>query len=203
MSHKVLFSGLLATGMVVVIGCGSQSHTKEKFGHFNGKVVAEWLKGGRAMKLTQDFAYTDSTGKQWNAPAGSIVDGASIPKAFWSIIGGPFDGKYRDASVVHDVACQKKEEPWQDVHLMFYNACRCGGVDEKKAKLMYWAVYLGGPRWVRKLVEQGKPVYETWSPPIENFSDEQLQKMKKYMETNNPSLEELRALKPDSLELGP
>ena len=101
-------------------------------------------------------------------PAGSVVDGASIPQVFWSLVGGPFEGEYRNASVVHDVACDRKSEPWEAVHLMFYNACRCGGVGEKKAKLLYWAVYLGGPRWVRKVVENGMPVYEALRPPIEN-----------------------------------
>lgn len=30
---------------------------------------------------------------------------------------------------------------------MFYEACRCGGVDDTQAKMMYYAVYHFGPRW--------------------------------------------------------
>jgi len=30
---------------------------------------------------------------------------------------------------------------------MFYDACLCGGVGETKAKVMYWAVRIFGPKW--------------------------------------------------------
>src|SRR5229473_500744 len=72
---------------------------------------------------------------------------ASIPRAFWSVIGGPLEGQYRNASVFHDVACDQKSQPWKTVHRMFYNAMRWSGVYEIKAKIMYYAVYNFGPRW--------------------------------------------------------
>jgi hypothetical protein len=84
---------------------------------------------------------------KWIAPKGSIIDGASIPKPFWSVVGGPLDGAYRNASVLHDIACKDKKRPWEDVHLMFYQAMRCSDVPVAKAKMMYWAVYHFGPRW--------------------------------------------------------
>lgn len=119
----------------------------DAFGRFDGRVVAHWSDDGRNMTLEEDFAYLDPRGRRWDAPAGSVVNGASIPQTFWSLIGGPFEGPYRNASVVHDVACDRMAAPWEDVHLMFYEACLCGGVDERRAKLMYWAVYQFGPRW--------------------------------------------------------
>jgi len=119
----------------------------EDYGRFLGKVVAEWLSNGRDMKLVQPFAYVDPTGTTWDAPAGSVVDGASIPKFAWSIIGGPFEGKYRDASVIHDVACEQKRRSWQDAHRAFYTGMLADGVNETKAKVMYGAVYHFGPRW--------------------------------------------------------
>ena len=36
------------------------------------------------------FSYVDPNGKSWSVRPGTIVNGASIPAAFWSIIGGPF-----------------------------------------------------------------------------------------------------------------
>jgi Protein of unknown function (DUF1353) len=102
---------------------------------------------GRLVRLTEDYAFVDAKGKKWDAPKGSTVDGASIPRVFWTLIGGPLEGKYRNASVVHDVACDRKTSKWRDVHRMFYDAMRCSGVDEAKAKTMYWAVYQCGPRW--------------------------------------------------------
>ena len=114
---------------------------------FVGDVVGKWLEHPRQMQLEQDFVFIDKTGFRWCATKGSIVDGASIPKIFQTIIGSPFVGMYRRASVVHDVYCQTKSQPHKEVHKMFYNAMRLDGVNYIKAKTMYFAVRLGGPKW--------------------------------------------------------
>src|SRR5439155_17631427 len=75
------------------------------FGRFKGQVIALWLDDGRNMQTTQRFAYIDAKGKEWVAPANSVVNGASIPASLWSVVGGPYEGQYRNASVVHDVYC--------------------------------------------------------------------------------------------------
>lgn len=54
---------------------------------------------------------------------------------------------YRDASVIHDVACVARTRPWREVHETFYFAMRASGVGEVQAKVMYAAVYHFGPRW--------------------------------------------------------
>ncbi|HYN81189.1 MAG TPA: DUF1353 domain-containing protein [Gemmatimonadaceae bacterium] len=120
------------------------------WGKFEGALQTEWLSNGRDMKLLAAFAYVDQASMRWAAPTGSIVNGASIPQPFWSFIGGPFEGKYRNASVVHDVACDRRDKPWKDVHRMFYNASRLGGVGLVSGKVMYFAVYHWGPRWKRQ-----------------------------------------------------
>lgn len=117
------------------------------YGRFVGSVVVEWLDDGRLMKLIAPFAYIAPDGLQWDAPAGSIIDGASIPRFAWSIIGGPFEGKYRNASVIHDVACDERLRSWQEVHQTFYTAMLASDVDKITAKIMYAAVYHFGPRW--------------------------------------------------------
>src|SRR5262245_25965285 len=117
------------------------------FGRFEGQVRAEWTDPDRVMRLLADFAYHDPDAHRWLAPAESPIDGASIPRPLWTLVGSPFTGRYRRASVVHDVACVVRSQPWRRVHRMFYNACRCGGVGEIKAKVMYAAVYRFGPRW--------------------------------------------------------
>jgi hypothetical protein len=119
----------------------------EDFGRFVGDVVAKWDKDGRIMTLTEPFAYISPSGDRWDAPKGSKIDGASIPRMAWSLIGGPFEGKYRDASVIHDVACVMRNRPWRDTHLAFYTAMLASGVERSKAKIMYSAVYHFGPRW--------------------------------------------------------
>jgi hypothetical protein len=123
------------------------------FGNFVGKVAVTWDDDGRNMTLERDFTYIDPHGKPWLAPTGAVINGASIPRLFWSAIGGPFEGKFRNASVIHDTACEAQKEPWEDVHRMFYNAMRCSRVGEGQAQTMYWAVYHFGPRW-RQMASQ-------------------------------------------------
>lgn len=118
-----------------------------EFGRYEGSVIAQFKDDGLTMELLKDFYYTDPTGHRWHAPAGSIIDGASIPKPAWSFIGGPFEGQYRNASVIHDVACVKKSRPWKATHRAFYTGMLASGVSPTKAKVMYAAVYHFGPRW--------------------------------------------------------
>ena len=73
--------------------------------YFENDVVTIWLTGSdedRDLELTRDFAFVEPTGR-WDAPAGSVVNGASIPSGLRSIIGSPFVGNYRRAAVIHDV----------------------------------------------------------------------------------------------------
>lgn len=122
-----------------------------RVGEYSGTVKAEWLVKTREMKLLEPFAFKGPDCKSWPVPKGALVDGASIPQVFWSVIGGPFEGRYRDASVVHDYYCKIKSEPWEKVHDMFYDAMLANGVDSNKAALMFYAVRWFGPKWVIKL----------------------------------------------------
>jgi hypothetical protein len=108
MKRAALVALALATiGAVTLFARGPRTHSD--YGRFVGDVVGIWLPDGRDMKLQFDFAYIDPLERKWDAPRGSIVNGADIPMEFWSIAGGPFEGKYRKASVLHDVACQVKK----------------------------------------------------------------------------------------------
>src|SRR5574338_1005060 len=143
----------LATGLA---GCAS-SHSGDnqpgidqtipgatKWGHYDGEPVTKWNPDGRTMTLLTELRYTDPKGEVWVAPIGSVVDGASIPRYLWSFMGGPFEGKYRNASVLHDVAYGEHKRPWQDCDRMFYYAMRCSGVGGTEAKTMYYALYKFG-----------------------------------------------------------
>jgi hypothetical protein len=109
------------------------------------------------MTLITELRYTDPQGLVWVAPIGSVVDGASIPRYLWSIMGGPFEGKYRNASVLHDVAYGEHNRPWQDCDRMFYYAMRCSGVSAVEAKTMFYALYRFGHHW-KFPIKRGKPV---------------------------------------------
>lgn len=121
--------------------------TSGNFGKFPRPPVVELLDSGRELRLLEDFAYIDPHGTVWSAPKDAVVDGASIPQAFWTFTGGPLEGKFRNASIVHDVACDRMAVPSDKVHQMFYDACRCGGVPENEAKILFAAVYHFGPQW--------------------------------------------------------
>jgi len=112
-----------------------------------GEVEAAWLPDNRSMRLLADVVFLDSYGITWEAPAGSKVDGASIPRFFWRVMGSPFTGRYRRASVVHDVYCAKQARPHRSVHRMFHEAMRADGVGRFRAWLMYQAVAKCGPKW--------------------------------------------------------
>jgi hypothetical protein len=154
------------------------------------------------MQLTQKFAFIDPRGKEWAAPQGAVVNGASIPGSLWSVVGGPYEGQYRHASVVHDVACEEMTSKWEDVHKMFYEACRCGGVSDAKAKTMYYAVYNFGPRWqdptVRGAVPHaavrafgaGGPAMNATQPVAIDPQD--LRAVMEFIQEENPTLTELQ-----------
>src|ERR1044071_5961302 len=63
-----------------------------KWGHYDGEPITKWNADGRTMTLLTELRYTDPHGEVWIAPIGSLVDGASIPRYLWSIMGGPFEG---------------------------------------------------------------------------------------------------------------
>lgn len=175
-----------------------------EWGSYSERPQVEFL-SGRNIRLLNDLIYTTAAGEIWVCPAGHEVDGASIPQVFWSIIGGPLDGDYRNASIIHDYACDTRKRSWKSTHRVFYEAMRCSGVEVGKAKLMYWAVYNFGPRWEigpkfsgRKNksrapgIEDERPSQAEERREVLNIiSPEEASAMLQYIEANNPSLEAL------------
>jgi hypothetical protein len=119
-------------------------------GTFSGEPETRWLtetdEEDRRMKLLAQFSFTDPDGKKWITPSDYSVDGASIPRAVWTLVGSPYTGDYRRASVVHDKACDDavgKPEARREADRMFYHACRAGGCSIKQAMLLYIGVRFG------------------------------------------------------------
>ena len=138
-------------------GATEPGSTGTKWGYYSGDPILKWNPDGRTMTVMTELSYTDPQGIIWDAPVGSVTDGASLPRYLWSIMGGPFEGKYRNASVLHDVAYEKHNRPWWDCDRMFYNAMRCSGVSVGEAKTMYYALYKFGRHW-KFPIKRGKPV---------------------------------------------
>ncbi len=152
---KVKFRSLILLSAVLLMACGSgkspgsiaRAVQPNLWGYYTGEPETRWNPDGRSMTLLSELRYTDPHGIAWVAPAGSTVDGASIPRSLWSVMGGPFEGKYRNASVLHDAAYDQHNRPWQDCDRMFYNAMRCSGVGAVEAKTMFYALYRFGHHW--------------------------------------------------------
>ena len=139
MSFNFLHLGIPGTSVTPDSDCD--------WGRFDGDLVLRPDRDGRGVTLLEPFAYTDPRSLRWRVEAGMRLQGASLPKGFWPVIGGPYEASFRNASVLHTAACAVRIRPWRAIHRMFYEACRCAGVDVRKAKAMYYAMFHFGPRW--------------------------------------------------------
>ena len=127
-------------------------------GEFSGDPRTQWLTeagSDRHMRLLDTFWFRDPDGRVWTTPADYGIDGASIPRALWTLVGSPYTGDYRRASVVHDKACDEAAgDPTarRAADRMFYHACRAGGCSVIEATLLYVGVRIGAltplvPAW--------------------------------------------------------
>lgn len=184
-------------GLLFLVGCTNPNRpspttaaTRLVPGHFGDCTAPIDLRleaDGRKARLLSEVTYIDPAGVTWLAPKDWVIDGASIPRPFWSIIGAPWEGKYRFASVVHDVACDQKQRRWDDAARMFYQAMRCSGVQESKAKVMYFAVYKFGPHWP----SPGAPKFR--GGPPRPPTDEDVRRVRQFVDKANPTLEQIEA----------
>jgi Protein of unknown function (DUF1353) len=133
--------------MLWLVLCAAPAPAQAQYGTFPYPLDLRMSRNGREATLLTLFVYVDANGKRWEVPSGTQVNGASIPWPLWSLIGSPWTGKYREASVVHDYFCETKTVPWKLVHRNFYTSMLANGVGGIQAKVMYIAVYRFGPRW--------------------------------------------------------
>jgi hypothetical protein len=127
-------------------------------GEFSGEPTAVWLTelaDDRKMQLVDSFWFLDPDARRWSADARQTVDGASIPRALWTLVGSPYTGDYRRASIVHDVACDEAGDDAakrRAADRMFFHACRAGGCSTRRAIVLYIGVRIGAalpdvPAW--------------------------------------------------------
>ena len=158
------------------------------WGFFSGPVETRWENDGVTMVLLNELRYTDPYGEVWVAPAGSRVNGASVPRAFWSLIGAPFEGKYRNASVLHDVAYDEQSRSWEDADRMFYNAMRCSSVGAVTAKTMYYALRRHGRHWKHR---QALPVRSASDARPTAVTPGAVDEIQSWIKENDPNLEQI------------
>ena len=116
-------------------------------GKYLDDLVLKDFGDGRQFELVNEYRYIDPKDTVWTVPKGTVVNGASIPRYLWTIVGGPWEGKYRNASVIHDYFFDRKQYDSDSVHRVFYDAMTTSEVPDLKAKIMYFAVLRFNPRW--------------------------------------------------------
>ena len=103
--------------------------------------------GRQLRELAAPFGYIDPEGMHWDVPAGYQTDGASIPRFFQPLIGGPWTEAYIKAAVVHDFYIRRQNVSAEAVHKVFYMALLAAGTNSTRARQMYLAVGKFGPQW--------------------------------------------------------
>lgn len=111
-------------------------HSPLKFEYLEGK-----SKNGAIMRLTEDLLVVSTRNRLLSVkvPKGMHTNGASIPNAAKSIIGGNFDGLYLIAAVVHDML-YLIQHPKAESDKIFYDLMLESNVSEKNAWMMWKAV---------------------------------------------------------------
>lgn len=144
--------------MVALLGAGSllglataashTAHAQPTWGRFTGPLRLEGIQGDqRSLRVLSDFGYVGPMGKRWMVPRGTIVNGASIPRALWPLAGSPWVGFHRNASVIHDYFWVVRSRTWQETHTVFYQAMRASGASSFEAHAKFWPVWFGSERW--------------------------------------------------------
>lgn len=93
----VFFSSIPEVSMRIVLPAMSdlEKNTILKFPFFNDKKLDVEL-----------FDYKKNKKYSFSIPKGYVWDGATIPRAFWRLIGSKTDPKFLIPSLIHDVLCE-------------------------------------------------------------------------------------------------
>lgn len=93
---------------------------------------------GRNITVFTAVRFETPTGVVYTIPDGFVSDGATLPRAAWSLLGGPLSGKYRRASVLHDYLLRTVDK--ETAHLVFRWAMQADGCSEEQVEQFYTAV---------------------------------------------------------------
>lgn len=190
--------------LVLFFGLCSTSNAQ-----FTGELVLEPDGCEKIRKCYTKYPlhYKAPNNVEWEARAGLETDGASIP--FWAqqFIGDSYDESFLKAAVVHDHYCDKHVRPWRQTHRAFYSMLRSLKVSEIKSKIMYYAVFIGGPKWIKlvigdncgpncinaynQLSKLDRVIFEPEKYSSIDDLDEKLKQMENRLLQSNLSLEEI------------
>lgn len=186
---------LLSFVITLLVNCSPDEGSESPKTGFTPINVTLKEAGDLKELVDEKLVFVDSMGVEWVAPKGTLTDGASVPRLALWLSDGRFESEFLKAAIIHDAYCQSENEErtpnqfkkrsWQNVHRMFYEACLAGGTSPLKARIMFAAVWLGGPRW------------DAQERSLDHVSEEKLKAefdyCKKWISTTNPSVAEIEA----------
>ncbi len=121
---------------------------------FQGSVILKLLRVHK-WKLQYPLTYITPDDEKIIVPKDFLTDGASIPKVFWSIFGGPLSGRYIKSAIVHDYLCVLNNQDLysrERADKIFEWAMAEEGATLPKRKAMWLGARLGAlGKWISKL----------------------------------------------------
>lgn len=109
---------------------------------FKGNTILERMSPTK-YKMRSTLSFVGST-HTVTVSEGFVTDGASIPRAFYTLIGCPYNGQYIGSAIIHDALYNSRLLPKVDADRMFLEMLKDNGVGAVKRNLMYWAVKFFG-----------------------------------------------------------
>lgn len=108
-------------------------------------LIVRPLRGKALYCVERDWTYG-----RFTVPKGFHTDGASIPRIFWTLIGGPNRACFMEASVLHDWLYVKRSTPLgptvsqKEADDIFYGLLKKNKVHPFRSWLMWLAVRSAG-----------------------------------------------------------
>lgn len=116
--------------------------------------ISRPVKGELIWRVDEKISYVYNELIKITVLPGMTTDGASIPRLFWRLIGGPFTGKYVGAALIHDGLYASELLPREVADEIFYRAMLSLAVPRWKALIMFSAVRIGGRNVWRSHTEE-------------------------------------------------
>lgn len=88
----------------------------------------------------------ESLGYKIQIKKGFSYDGASIPRAFWSLLGNPLSGEYKIGAIVHDALYSTQHIEREITDKIFLDIMIQDGVGVFKRNLFYYMTRLFGKK---------------------------------------------------------
>jgi Protein of unknown function (DUF1353) len=102
---------------------------------------------GMSAEVIDGLQYKEEGGRSWRIPSGAIVESRCFSTVLLALIGQPFEGLIKNASLLYNYFCLNQTRARDDVNGMFREAMLASGIQEGEVNVLYNAVVRFGPNW--------------------------------------------------------